>query len=234
MTGNHLLWTVRVGHFGDLDTRRFDRTGTPEVILAEGKRDEHLEQLCRAFVGEADMALVSRLTPDRVHLVESNAWTTEYHEEARLALLKTNEATPPKHGGRVGVIAAGTSDVGIAEEARITASVSGSQTQRAYDVGVAGPHRIDQALEAMDPKPHVFVAVAGREAALPTVLAAKVKEPVIGVPTSIGYGHGGDGESALMSILQSCAPLLAVNIDAGIPAGLCADKVAKLASRRRT
>lgn len=225
---------MRVGHFGDLDTSRFERTGTPEVILAEDKRDEHLEQLCKAFVHDAGMALVSRLAPHRVPLVEDDAWTTTYHEEARLALLETSTANPPKHGGHVGVIAAGTSDVGIAEEARITANATGSTTQRAYDVGVAGPHRIDRALDELDPIPDVFIAVAGREAALPTVLAAKVVEPVIGVPTSVGYGHGGGGESALMGVLQSCAPLLAVNIDAGVPAGLCANKVAQVAARRRT
>lgn len=224
---------MRVGHFGDLDTRRFERTGTPEVILAEGKRDEHLQQLCEAFVHDADLALVSRLAPHRLPLVEGDAWDSEYHEEARLALLSTEEAKPPEHGGNVAVIAAGTSDVGIAEEARITAHATGSTTQRAYDVGVAGPHRMDRALDALDPFPDVFVAVAGREAALPTVLAAKVQEPVIGVPTSVGYGHGGEGESALMGVLQSCAPLLAVNIDAGVPAGLCADKIARLAARRR-
>lgn len=225
---------VRVGHFGDLDIERFERTGTPEIILAEDKRDEHLAALCEAFVDEAELALVSRLAPDRVHLVRSEAWTTTYHEEAQLAILSTEGAVLPQHGGRVAVIAAGTSDVGVAEEARLTARVMGASTQRAYDVGVAGPHRLDRALEALDPHPDVFVCVAGREAALPTVLAAKVTEPVIGVPTSVGYGHGGGGESALMGILQACAPLVAVNIDAGVPAGLCASKVARLAGRERT
>lgn len=225
---------MRVGHFGDLDTHRFERTGTPEVILAEGKRDEHLAELCDAFVDAAEVAIVSRLTPDRVHLVDSDDWTTDYHEEARLAVLTTEGAVLPEHGGHVAVIAAGTSDVGVAEEARICASVTGARTQRAYDVGVAGPHRIDRALDALDPHPDVFVCVAGREAALPTVLAGKVEEPVIGVPTSVGYGHGGGGESALMGLLQACAPLLTVNIDGGTPAGLCASKVARLAGRTRT
>ncbi len=225
---------MRVGHFGDLDTGRFERTGTPEVILAEDKRDEHLAELCRAFVDDADLAIVSRLSPQRAPLVEGDAWTTEYHEEARLAILSTSDAKVPRHGGRVAVIAAGTSDVGIAEEARLTARLTGAATQRAYDVGVAGPHRIGRALDDLSPSPDVYVCVAGREAALPAVLAAKVQEPVIGVPTSVGYGHGGEGESALMGVLQSCAPLLAVNIDAGVPAGLCASKVAALAGRTRT
>lgn len=225
---------MRVGHFGDLDVDRFERTGTPEVILAEDKRDDHLAALCEAFVDEAQFALVSRLAPDRVGLVEGEAWETEYHEEAQLAVLSTQGAVLPEHGGRVAVVAAGTSDIGVAEEARIAARVTGASTQRAYDVGVAGPHRIDRALDELDPRPDVFVCVAGREAALPTVLAAKVEQPVVGVPTSVGYGHGGEGESALMGVLQSCAPLLAVNIDAGLPAGLCASKVARLAGRSRT
>jgi len=224
---------VRVGQFGDLDTRRLDRTGTPEVILAEGKRDEHLAQLCEAFVDEADWAIVSRLTPDRVALVEGEAWETDYHDEARLAVLRTDEAQLPDHGGRVAVVAAGTSDVGVAEEARLTARLTGSRTQRAYDVGVAGPHRLGRALDEMETEPDVYVCVAGREAALPTVLAASVDPPVVAVPTSIGYGHGGGGESSLSSVLQSCAPLLAVNIDAGVPAGLCASTIARQVGRAR-
>ncbi len=224
---------MRVGQFGDLDTRRLDRTGTPEVILAEGKRDEHLAQLCEAFVDEAEWALVSRLTPDRVGLVESETWETTYHADARVAVLRTPRAQLPEHGGRVAVVAAGTSDVGVAEEARLAARHTGSHTQRAYDVGVAGPDRLRRALEAMDEEPDVYVCVAGREAALPTVLAGTVEQPVIGVPTSVGYGHRGGGESALSSVLQSCAPLLAVNIDAGLPAGLCASKIARQAGRTR-
>jgi NCAIR mutase (PurE)-related protein len=222
---------VRVGHVGDLDTDRLERTGTPEVILAEGKRDAHLEEVCRAFVEEADWALVSRLAPERVSLVEGDGWRTEYHEGARVAVLSTPDATLPEHGGRVATIAAGTSDVGVAEEARIAARVTGADTRRAYDVGIAGPHRIERALEDLDPA-DVYVCAAGMEAALPTVLAAMVEQPVIGLPTSVGYGHGGDGEGALMGVLQSCAPLLAVNVDAGVPAGLCASKVARLAGRQ--
>lgn len=224
---------MRVGGFADLDTRRLERTGTPEVILAEDKRDEHLSQLCEAFVDEADWALVSRLTPDRVELVEGDDWQTSYHEEARLAVLKTDEAEIPKHGGQVAVIAAGTADVGVAEEARLAARLTGSRTEKAYDVGVAGPHRLLRALDELERSPDVFVCVAGREAALPTVLAGTVEEPVVAVPTSVGYGHGGGGESALSSVLQSCAPLLAVNIDAGLPAGLCASKIARQVGRAR-
>lgn len=224
---------MRVGSFGDLDTRRLERTGTPEVILAEDKRDEHLAQLCEAFVDEADWALVSRLSPERVPLVEGEAWQTIYHEQARLAVLSTEEARLPDHGGRVSVIAAGTADVGVAEEARLAARHTGARTSRAYDVGVAGPHRLPRALEDIEHDPDVFVCVAGREAALPTVLAGVVEQPVVAVPTSVGYGHAGGGESALSSVLQSCAPLLAVNIDAGLPAGLCASKIARQAGRTR-
>jgi NCAIR mutase (PurE)-related protein len=225
---------VRVGQFGDLDTRRLERTGTPEVILAEGKRDEHLAQLCEAFVDEADWAIVSRLIPERADLVEGEAYETTYHEEARLAVLRTEDAQLPEHGGRVAVVAAGTADVGVAEEARLAARLTGAETQRAYDVGVAGPHRLERALDEMDTDPDVYVCVAGREAALPTVLAGTVDPPVVAVPTSVGYGHGADGESALSSVLQSCAPLLAVNIDAGIPAGLCASKIARQVGRVRS
>lgn len=223
---------MRVGSFADLDTGRLERTGTPEVILAEDKDDHHLEDLTAAFVEEADWAIVSRLAPERIGLVEGEDWETTYHEQARIAVLRTGEAELPDHGGHVAVIAAGTADVGVAEEARLTARLTGSATQQAYDVGVAGPHRIRRALDELDP-PDVYVCVAGREAALPTVLAGSVDEPVVAVPTSVGYGHGGGGESALSSVLQSCAPLLAVNIDAGVPAGLCASKVARQVGRAR-
>lgn len=226
---------MKVGHFADLDTERWARTGTPEVILAEGKTDAHLTELARAFVTEAGLAIVSRLTPERVPLVEGDGWETTYHAEARLAVLAIEGTPLPTHGGRVMVLAAGTADVGVAEEARIIATLTGSETTRAYDVGVAGPHRLQAALEALDAqaRPDVFVCVAGREAALPVVLAAHVEEPVIAVPTSVGYGLGGRGEAALLGLLQACAPLLVVNIDAGVPAGLAASKIARIAGRAR-
>ncbi|MDX1612272.1 MAG: AIR carboxylase family protein, partial [Candidatus Thermoplasmatota archaeon] len=111
--------------------------------------------------------------------------------------------------------------------------VTGSETERAYDIGVAGPHRLARALEGLAWEPDVIVCAAGREAALPVVLAGLVEPPVIAVPTSVGYGHGGQGEAALKGVLQSCAPLLTVNIDAGLVAGLCASKIARLAGRGR-
>ncbi len=224
---------MRVGHFGELDTDRWQRTGTPEVILAEDKQDAHLAEVASAFVDQASLAIVSRLDPERVHLVEGAGWKTTYHQEARLAILRTEGAAIARHGGRVAVISAGTADVGIAEEARLIAETTGSRTERAYDVGVAGPHRIVQALDGLAEAPDVFICVAGREAALPTVLAGMVEQPVIGVPTSVGYGHGGGGESALMGLLQACAPLVTVNIDAGVPAGLVASKIARQVGRHR-
>lgn len=222
---------MKVGHFGDLDTERWQRTGTPEAILAEGKRDDHLRELAERFVQETGHVLVTRLAPDRVPLVEDPAWSTTYHDEARLAVLRVGETRLPRHGGRVAVVAAGTADVGVAEEARVTADEIGSQTARAYDVGVAGPHRLQAALDDLPSTPHVFICVAGREAALPVVLAAQVEQPVIAVPTSVGYGYGGGGEAALKGVLQACAPLVTVNIDAGFPAGVCADKIARQAGR---
>lgn len=225
---------MKVGHFGDLDTERWQRTGTPEAILAEGKRDDHLRDLAGRFVAETGHVLVTRLTPDRVDLVQGEGWTTTYHEEARMAVLRVGTTELPRHGGRVAILAAGTADVGVAEEARITAHETGSETARAYDVGVAGPHRLVEALEELPFEPHVYICAAGREAALPVVLAAQVEQPVIAVPTSVGYGHGGGGEAALKGVLQACAPLVTVNIDAGFPAGVCASKIARQAGRTTT
>ena len=224
---------MKVSHFGDLDIDRWSRTGTPEVILAEGKQDAHLSDLARAFVTEAGLAVVSRLTRERAHLVEGDAWQTTYHEEAQIAILRTEGAVTASNGGTVCVLAAGTADVGVAEEVRLVAEVAGCTVSRVYDVGLAGPHRLEEALASLDEEPDVFVAVAGREAALPVALAARTDRPVIAVPTSVGYGAGGKGEAALLGCLQACAPLLVVNIDAGVPAGLCAAKIAALAGRAR-
>ena len=125
--------------------------------------------------------------------------------------------------GPVALLAAGTSDVPVAEEARHLLASVGVQVVTAYDVGVAGLHRLQRALRATERMaPRVYLVFAGREGALPTVVAGLVPAPVVGVPVSTGYGRGGRGEAALNAMLQSCAPIAVVNIDGGIPAALFA------------
>lgn len=123
----------------------------------------------------------------------------------------------------VAIVTAGTSDVPLAEEARALLGELGLEVARAYDVGVAGLHRLLRALRRLERRrPELYLVFAGREGALPTVVAGLVRAPVVGVPTSIGYGRGGRGEAALTAMLQSCAPIAVVNIDAAVPAALFA------------
>jgi hypothetical protein len=123
----------------------------------------------------------------------------------------------------VAILTAGTSDVPLAEEARAILLTLGIRVVRAYDVGVAGLHRLLSALARVEAqRPEVYIVFAGREGALPTVVAGLVPAPVVGVPTSMGYGRGGRGEAALNAMLQSCAPLAVVNIDGAVPAALFA------------
>jgi hypothetical protein len=123
----------------------------------------------------------------------------------------------------VAILTAGTSDVPLAEEARAILLELGVRVVRAYDVGVAGLHRLLSALTRVEThRPEVYIVFAGREGALPTVVAGLVPAPVVGVPTSVGYGRGGRGEAALNAMLQSCAPLAVVNIDGAVPAALFA------------
>jgi NCAIR mutase (PurE)-related protein len=143
-------------------------------------------------------------------------------------LVKRRNHVFPK-AGRIGVLAAGTADVAVAEEASVAAEVMGCQVMKAYDVGIAGIHRLFKPLEHMLRKGvSALVVVAGMEGALPSVVASLVDVPVIGVPTSVGYGVGTKGVAALMTMLQTCSPkVVVVNIDNGLGAGIFAGMIAR-------
>ena len=132
----------------------------------------------------------------------------------------------------MGILTAGTSDIPVAEEARAIAEELGAEVLSSYDAGVAGIHRLFPALEALK-RADVFVVCAGREGTLPSVVAGLVDKPVIGVPVSTGYGYMGKGEAALASMLQSCAVITVVNIDAGFTAGAFAARTAALIAKGR-
>lgn len=212
-----------------LDLARAARTGLPEIVLAEGKLDAHLVEVTRAFVERTGRALVSRLAPERARLVSGLSPEHRYSPEAQFLALGPQA---PRTGGRVLVLAAGTADVPVAEEARLVAQELGCETRRHYDVGVAGLHRLFPALDDVEWADLVIVA-AGREGALATVVSGLVDRPVIGLPVSVGYGHGGRGEAALSAMLQACSPLLVVNIDAGTVAGMSAAQIANRVARAR-
>lgn len=219
-----------VGQVACLDLSRKARCGIPEVILAEGKENAHLRSIVESYVTKAGRCIISRLDPERaVSLMEwartkdiSSSWS----DEGRVLVLATADG-PRKTGGVVGIITAGTSDIRVAEEARIIAEEMGCCVRRAYDVGVAGIHRLFPVIRDMADC-HAFVVAAGREGTLPSVVAGLVDRPVIGVPVSTGYGYMGGGQAALASMLQSCSVLTVVNIDAGFVAGASAALIANL------
>lgn len=208
-----------------LDVGREQRTGVPEAVLGEGKS---VEEFREAFVSLAETrgrALATRVSEDQFDAVKGELdMELEHHATAR-ALVAERE--PPAERGAVGVVTGGTSDRPVAEEARVTAEFMGCTAVRSYDVGVAGIHRLLPELKEMKEQGvEAVVVAAGREGALPTVVAGLVDVPVIGLPTPNGYGLGGDGEAALMGMLQSCSVLAVVNIDAGYTAGAFAAQIA--------
>jgi len=227
-----LMQIQEINNFAKLDTGRAARTGVPEAIFAEGKEDEDLVKIILKG-SENGRLMVTRLEKNRFALIKSqlntlkdNGFKIEYNQRAKILLVKNHEI---EKECRVGIITAGTSDIPVAEEARITAEEVGCEVLTSYDVGVAGIHRlfvhINEIIEA-DVK--ALIVVAGMEGALPSVVAGLVDIPVIGVPTSVGYGVGEGGFTALFAMLQSCAPGIAVvNIDNGFGAGVFAAKIAK-------
>jgi NCAIR mutase (PurE)-related protein len=218
----------RIGDFACLDLGRQMRCGMPEVVLAEGKDPTHLAAIAIRHAQTTGRCIITRINRDQVGPIQESAdregIANEYHEVGHILILSKNN-TPKKTGGIVAVITAGTSDIRVAEEARIIAEEMGCEVRTAYDVGAAGIHRLFPALQPLLAA-HVFVVCAGREGTLPSVVAGLVDKPVIGVPVSVGYGYMGAGRAALASMLQSCSVLSVVNIDAGFTAGAFAARIA--------
>lgn len=226
-------------HFATLDFERTQRKGVPEVIMADHKSIEQSIAIAYAFLERTGRAILSRVGPElEARLKREFVTEIEWIASARAAVLRRPECVPPQTGGRVGVITAGTSDVPAAEEAALLCREMGCTVHTSYDVGVAGLHRLFDPLQAMlnETQVDVIIVVAGMDGALPSVVAGLVDVPVIGLPTSVGYGIGGDGVAALYSMLQTCAPGLSiVNIDNGIGAGAVAGLIAnRVAAARNT
>jgi len=214
-----------VGRFARLDRDRPRRVGVPEVILGQGKSVEHLIEIVRGLRGAGLGALLSRPTGPQLRALSREAgagMALRILAGGRVVRIEGPLGAQYRRGV-VALVTAGTSDVALAEEARAILEELGLGTVVAYDVGVAGLHRLLRALRTLERSdPEIYLVFAGREGALPTVVAGLVHAPVVGVPTSVGYGRGGKGEAALSAMLQSCAPLAVVNIDAAVPAGLFA------------
>jgi pyridinium-3,5-biscarboxylic acid mononucleotide synthase len=214
-----------VAEYVRFDWDRPRRTGVPEVILGEGKTVDQVTGILRSLRERGLGALVSRPTSEQCRaILRSLKSGARVRSLAGGRLLRL----PGPLGGEyrpgvVAILAAGTSDVVVAEEARAVLEELGVETVTAYDVGVAGLHRLLGALRRLERRrPQIYLVFAGREGALPTVVAGLVRGPVAGIPTSIGYGRGGRGEAALNAMLQSCAPLAVFNSDAAVPAALFA------------
>ncbi len=220
------------------DLTREARRGIPEVILAETKTAAQVIASARLFLGSVGRALVSRIDPAlaaEVIAAVPDAMPRRY-EAARALSLAMPGFAPVATGGRVGVITAGTSDLPYAEEARFIAEAMGCEVSLVCDVGVAGVHRLFGPLDTLITAPvDAIVVAAGMDGALPSLVAGLVPCPVVGLPTPIGYGLGGQGQAALLAMLQSCSPgLTVVNIGNGIGAGSFTALIAnRLAEARR-
>ncbi len=223
--------------FARLDFHRDSRKGVPEVVLCEGKQPDQTVQIVRAFLENRGRALVSRVSDSLLERLRAEFPGREFevHSVSRMVVIREPGSQRPSGGGKVGLLSAGTSDIPVAEEAKIVAEEMGCQVLAAFDVGVAGIHRLFAPLKAMlDAPVDAIVVAAGMDGALPSVVAGLVDVPVIGLPTSIGYGMGGKGVAALMGMLQSCSPgLVVVNIDNGVGAGATAALIANRMARLR-
>jgi NCAIR mutase (PurE)-related protein len=225
-----------VQQFARLDLLRAQRTGIPEAIFAEGKTPAQVSALLQALAERAGYALATRVSSEMAQVITPDLtpqFIVNYNGTGRTVLVSRRDYELKSTGGAIAILAAGTADLPVAEEARVTAEVMGCKVLTFYDVGVAGIHRLVEPLEkVLESEVSAVVVVAGMEGALPSVVRGLVPVPVIGVPTSVGYGYGGQGTAALMTMLQSCAPgLTVVNIDNGFGAGATAALIANLVVR---
>lgn len=228
----------KVGGIARLDVSRATRRGIPEIILAEGKSEGDLVAICRNMLEHNHRAIVSRVSDSQLSTLRMSFGPPHILEEfahAKGVVIKRDDFVPRKTGGKVGILTAGTVDLGVAEEAQMIATEMGCLTFLEADAGVAGIHRLSEPLMALVKNDvDCLIVVAGREGALPTVVAGLVDIPLISVPTSSGYGYGGRGTAALMAMLQACSLGLAVvNIDSGIAAGVVASQIANRVARAR-
>lgn len=219
------------------DPGREQRKGVPEVIFGETKANAQIISMAQGLLAGTGRAIISRMRSDSIAVVQNafREYSISTREAARAMVIYTPGYVRKSTGGSVGVISAGTSDIPVAEEAALIAEEMGCRVTCIYDVGVAGLHRLVNPLHNLlaDGVDAIIVA-AGMDGALPSVIAGLVPVPVIGLPTSIGYGLGGKGLAALLAMLQTCAPgLSVVNIDNGVGAGITAALIANRVAQAR-
>ena len=209
--------------FATVDHHRSLRCGFPEVIYCPGKTPQQVGEIFQRLAGTGQNVLASRATPEHYAQVAQRISQAQYETLSRCITLRQGDQPEPV--GHIAIVSAGTSDLPVAEEARVTAEVMGQRVTTHYDVGVAGLHRLLTGIEAIQ-QARVVVVAAGMEGALPSVVGGLVNVPVIAVPTSVGYGASFQGLAALLGMLNSCASgVCVVNIDNGFGAGYIASMI---------
>ncbi|MFC1725489.1 nickel pincer cofactor biosynthesis protein LarB [candidate division KSB1 bacterium] len=212
--------------FAKIDTHRDLRKGFPEVIFCQGKKTDQIVKIIEKFSASNRIIMATRAEKDVFDAVEKVRKDAKYFDMARIILI--GDKKPAKSDNKILLVSAGTSDMPVAEEAAVTAEVMGNKVERLYDIGVAGIHRLfnntGKLFEA-----NVLIVAAGMEGALASIVSGMVDKPVVAVPTSVGYGASFNGLSALLTMLNSCAPGIAVvNIDNGFGAGYLASMINQL------
>jgi NCAIR mutase (PurE)-related protein len=224
------LYSIKkIEDLAKFDIGRKIRRGVPEVVFAQNKQLADLKKIILSVLPRSDCVVVSRINKEHYTKIMTFSKKNKFR-------IKTGRNTTsilffkklPLIGGKVGILTAGTSDIGIAEEARLMCEAMGCKCITSYDVGIAGLHRVFPIIKKMiTEEVDVIIVVAGMEGALASVVSSLVDIPVVGVPSSVGYGYGEKGVAALASMLQSCTlGLSVVNIDNGIGAGAFAANIA--------
>ncbi|OGS20176.1 MAG: hypothetical protein A2252_11035 [Elusimicrobia bacterium RIFOXYA2_FULL_39_19] len=218
-----------VHHYAHPDPGRLQRQGFPEIIYCPGKTIEQIVNISKRLYDECGIVICSRAEEAVYKAVKKPFKKAVYHKAAKMVVVKNTDIILQKNKSMdyVCVVTAGTTDIPVAEEASVMAETLGSRVERVFDVGVAGVHRLFEHQKKLDNASCVVVC-AGMEGALPSILGGIVSCPVIGVPTSVGYGSNLKGFSALLAMLNSCAVnVCVVNIDDGIGAGVIAHLINK-------
>jgi NCAIR mutase (PurE)-related protein len=214
--------------FAKIDHHRQLRTGFPEVIWSQGKTPAQILKIMKAMKSRSSVVMATRLETEVVEKLLLEIPDLQYYSTAKIGAIGTSKI---QYKGMISVLTAGTADLPVAEEAAVTAELSGFKVSRLWDVGVAGIHRLLSNRDLID-EADVLIVVAGMEGALPSVVAGMVSCPVIGVPTSVGYGASFGGIAALLTMLNSCAAGIGVvNIDNGFGAAILAGQILRLANK---
>ncbi|MBP0017788.1 MAG: nickel pincer cofactor biosynthesis protein LarB [Cyanobacteria bacterium SBLK] len=218
-----------VAEFAKIDHQRQERTGFPEVIWGQDKTSEQIARIIEAMSQHQSVIMATRVETQVYEEVKLKIPHLRYYPTARICAL--GKPNPQKISGKITILTAGTSDLPVAEEAAITGELMGFPVERLWDVGVSGVHRLLNNRHILD-EADVLIVVAGMEGALPSVVGGLAHCPVIGVPTSIGYGASFGGLSALLAMLNSCAAGLGVvNIDNGFGAAILAGQILRTAAK---